>query len=148
MEPGQADQACAQAAAILSQAMPTKNAQALGQSPQGLSALHEGVDYWEQERRVVALAKALGRAAGGYGPLACVPLLQPALEPLPSRLSTQQLVELLKHPLFVNEARRIVLDQLGRRYGRRFADIWEFVTWAQEHELNLDLTTPPQRPRP
>jgi hypothetical protein len=149
MEPGRAAQACAQAAATLSQAMPTTtNAQALGQLPQGLSALLAGVDYWEQEGRAVALAKALGRAANGYGPLACLPLLQPALEPVPCRLSTQQLVELLKHPLFVNEARRVVLDHLGRRYGRRFADVWEFVAWAQEHEPNLDFTTPPQRPRP
>jgi hypothetical protein len=57
-------------------------------------------------------------------------------------------VELLKHPMLVNQARRIVLDQLGQRYGRRFADLWEFVAWAREHEPNLDLTTLPQRPRP
>jgi hypothetical protein len=114
---------------------------------QGLSALLAGVDHTERGRRAVALTGALGRAAGGYGPPACLPLLQPALEPLPCRLSTQQLVELLKHPLFLNQARRIVLDHLGNRYQRRFADVWEFVAWAQEHEPTLDLTTPPQRPR-
>jgi hypothetical protein len=116
--------------------------------PEDLSALLAGVDHPEQGRRTVALTGALGRAADGYGPLACFPLLRPALEPLPCRLSTQQLVELLKHPMLVNQARRIVLDQLGNRYGRRFADVWQFVAWAREHEPTLDLTTPPQRPRP
>jgi hypothetical protein len=116
--------------------------------PEGLAALLTDLDHPEQRQRAVALTGALGRSPNGYGPLACLPLLRPALEPLPCRLSTPQLVELLKHPLFVNEARRIVLDQLGHRYGRRFADLWEFVAWAREHEPNLDLTTPPQRPRP
>jgi hypothetical protein len=46
--------------------------------------------------------------------------------PPPGRLSTQQLVELLKMPPFVGEARRVVLDQLGNRYRRTFADVWEF----------------------
>jgi hypothetical protein len=149
MEPGQAAETCAQAAASLTRAMNSIGEKvALARLPEDLSALLASVDHPEQGRRAVALTGALGRAADGYAPLACLPLLRPALEPLPCRLSTQQLVELLKHPLFVNEARRIVLDQLGNRCGRRFADLWEFVAYAREHEPNLDLTTPPQRPRP
>jgi hypothetical protein len=149
MEPGQAAEFCAQAAATLTQARnSTMDKFALARLPEDLSALLASVDHPEQGRRAVALAGTLGRAADGYGPLACLPLLRPALEPLPCRLSTQQLVELLKHPMLVNQARRSVLDQLGQRYGRRFADLWEFVAWAREHEPNLDLTTPPQRPRP
>jgi serine/threonine protein kinase len=149
MDPGKVAQSCARAAATLTTAMTTnKDAKALQALSQDLSAVLASSDYPEQEQRAVALTGAIGRPVDGYGPLACLPLLRPALEPLPCRLSTQQLVELLKHPLFVNEARRVVLDQLGNRYGRRFADLWEFVAWAQEHEPNLDLTTPPQRPRP
>jgi hypothetical protein len=55
-------------------------------------------------------------------------------------------VELLKQPLCVGSARRVVLDQLGNRYHRHFADQWEFVRYAQEHDLRLDLTLPPQPP--
>src|SRR5262249_28323738 len=60
--------------------------------------------------------------------------------------STPQLVELLKHPLCVGEARRVVLDQLGRRYSRRFADQWEFVRFAEKQKLGLDFTSRVQRP--
>jgi hypothetical protein len=147
MEPGKAAEACAHAAAILIQAWSASNTRfALVMLPQGVSAVLAGVDHPEQGRRAVALTEGLCRAAGGYGSLACLPLLRPALEPLPCRISTPQLVELLKHPLFVNEARRIVLDQLGHRYQRRFADLWDFIAWAKEHKPELDLTTPPQRP--
>jgi hypothetical protein len=94
------------------------------------------------------------RAAGLVGgvrainaqPLLGLAVLAPALEPLPCRFSTPELVELLKHPLFVDRARRVVLDQLGTRYGRTFADPWEFVRFAQEQNLGLDFTTPPRRP--
>jgi hypothetical protein len=60
-------------------------------------------------------------------------------------LTTPQLVELLKHPLCVGEARRVLLDQLGNRYGQRFADQWEFVRFDREQSLGLDFTSPPQR---
>ena len=63
-----------------------------------------------------------------------------------ARLSTQQLVELLKLPTYVGEARRVILDHLGRRYRRTFAGPREFVGFAHEQHLELDFTTPPQRP--
>ena len=44
--------------------------------------------------------------------------------------------------------RRIILDQLGNRHGRRFDTHWDFVRYAQEKGLNLDFTSPPQRPDP
>ena len=78
-------------------------------------------------------------------PLAIPFALLPALEPLPCRFSTQELVELLKRPLFVGPARRAVLDQLANRHHRPFADQWEFVRFAQEQKLGLDFTTPPRR---
>jgi hypothetical protein len=56
------------------------------------------------------------------------------------------LVELPKHPLCVGEARRVVLDQLGRVYSRRFEDQWDFVRFAEEQKLGLDFTSPVQRP--
>jgi hypothetical protein len=55
-------------------------------------------------------------------------------------------VDLLKQPLCVGEARRLVLEQLQRHYQRPFADQWDFVRFAQQQNLPLDLKTPPQRP--
>jgi hypothetical protein len=55
------------------------------------------------------------------------------------------LVELLKHPLCVGEARRAVLDALGTRYHRTFADQWDFIHFASEQYLDLDLTSPSKR---
>ena len=66
--------------------------------------------------------------------------------PSPCRLSTQELVELLKMPTCFGKARRIVLDHLGNRCGPRFVNDWAFVRYATEQKLGLDLTTPPRRP--
>ena len=87
---------------------------------------------------------ALGVSA--QGPALSLPLLPAAAEPLPCRLTTQRLVELLKMPTCVGPVRRVVLDQLGNRYGRRFDTHWDFVRYAQEQGLHLDFTTPPQHP--
>ena len=66
----------------------------------------------------------------------------PQSRPLPP----QTLVELLKHPFCVGEARRAVLDALAFTYNRPFKDQWEFVEYAQTHQPQLDLLTPPKRP--
>jgi serine/threonine protein kinase len=66
---------------------------------------------------------------------------------LARELSPQTLVDLLKHPCCVGEARRQVLDQLARHYHRPFADQWDFVAYAHQQKLGLDLTTPPSRSR-
>jgi len=70
-------------------------------------------------------------------------LLQPALQPPPT-VSTQVLVELLKQPLCVGTTRDLVLKQLEKRYGRPFADQWDFVRFVRQHNLDLDLTSPAQ----
>ena len=95
-------------------------------------------------QRTVALAAAVGTMPSG--PLANLAFLPTASEPLPCRLTTQDLVELLKMPTCVGPVRRVILDQLGNRYGRRFDTHWDFVRYAQQQRLNLDFTTPPKRP--
>jgi hypothetical protein len=90
-------------------------------------------------------AAAAALPAGMDHPLTALAFL-PAAVPAPCRLSGQQLVGLLKMPTCVGDAQRVVLDQLGNRYHRKFADVWEFVRYAQEQHLDLDFTTPPQRP--
>jgi hypothetical protein len=90
-------------------------------------------------------ATATVATLGGPGlPFAPLAWTQRALEPPP--LPPQTLVEILKQPFCVGEARRLVLEQLSRHYHRPFADQWEFVEYVHKHKLDLDLTTPPQRP--
>ena len=67
--------------------------------------------------------------------------------PNPCRLTTQELVELLKMPTCFGLARRVVLDNLGNRYGRRFVNHWDFVHFATEQGLGLNFTTPPSASR-
>jgi hypothetical protein len=74
-----------------------------------------------------------------------LPVLPAVSEPLPCRLSTQDLVELLKMPTCFRQARKVVLKHLGNRYHRVFANHWEFVRFAKEQHLDLDLTSPPKR---
>jgi len=54
---------------------------------------------------------------------------------------------LLKNPLCVGEAQEVILKELGRRTGRRFAGVWDFVEWAEQHAPSLDLASPFQRPQ-
>jgi hypothetical protein len=95
-------------------------------------------------QRAITFATAIGLAAHGLAP--GLPLLPAASQPLPCRLTTQELVELLKLPTCVHQKRRVILDQLGNRYGWRFDTHWDFVRYAQQQGLNLDFTTPPKRP--
>jgi hypothetical protein len=75
--------------------------------------------------RAVAIAAAIGISAKGLAP--SMPFLPSADEPFPCRLTTPEFVDLLKMPTCVNELRRVILDQLGNRYGRRFDTHWDFV---------------------
>jgi serine/threonine protein kinase len=68
-----------------------------------------------------------------------------ALEKFPNPLPPQFLVNLLKQPTCISDARRVVLDVLQMHYHRPFVDQWDFVRFAQEQNLGLDLTSPPKR---
>jgi hypothetical protein len=98
------------------------------------------------QERTGAIAGLIGTSAQGL--TLSLPLLPAAVEPLPCRLPTQDLVELLKMPTCIGEVRRVVLNQLGNRYGRRFETHWDFVRYAEDQGLNLDFTTPAKRPDP
>jgi hypothetical protein len=97
-------------------------------------------------RQAAAVAAAIGISASGCAP--SLPLLPATAEPLPCRLSTQDLVEFLKMPTCIGPVRRVILDQLGNRYGRRFDTHWDFVRYAPGQGLDLDFRTPPIRPGP
>jgi hypothetical protein len=72
-------------------------------------------------------------------------MLLQAAEPWPCRFTTQEFVDLLKMPTCVGEAQTIFLEQLSNRYRRPFADVWDFVEWAEKNEPGLDFTSPPRR---
>jgi hypothetical protein len=108
-----------------------------------LNTLLEG-RYRVEANRHVPAATIVGLA--NTSPLHALRELALAVEPMPCRLSTEDLVELLKMPTCYGEARRTVLVQLGNRYGRTFGNHWEFVRYAEEQQLGLDFTSPPKRP--
>jgi hypothetical protein len=100
----------------------------------------------EVRPRATAAAAAVGLAA--QGPFVALASLHTAGKPLPCRLSTQDLVDLLKMPTCFGPSRQAILQQLGNLHDQKFANHWEFVRYAQEHlqHLKLDFTTPPKRP--
>jgi hypothetical protein len=118
-----------------------------GESPRAsLLPLIYPVDRVQRSTAVTATIGEL-MASGGRCPGAPA-LLAMAARPLPEPPSGQVLVEMLKHPLCVGAERREVLDVLEMRYGRTFADQWEFVRFATERKLDLDLTSEPRRETP
>jgi hypothetical protein len=106
-----------------------------------LSEFLDDTSRAELGRRAGLMTMMIGQGASGQ--LAGVGAL--ATMPWPCRLTTQELVELLKMPTCFGDARRVVLDHLGNRYGRRFVNHWAFVRFAREQNLGLDFTTPPRR---
>jgi hypothetical protein len=183
LEPREGAASCAQAAALLSQAMKNNatNILALAALYEGLGAMAARLDPEGAKGVAILLMHAMGRrsnfrflgqtslpqdltvvltrepllrrtqralsAIGSVAPgsspaLVVAPPL--AFDAMPEALPPQVLVDLLKHPLCVGEARRLVLDQLQRHYKRPFTDQWDFVHFAEENNLGLDLTSPPQ----
>jgi hypothetical protein len=110
----------------------------------GLPAVLDEAGRVQIGRRAGILTMMVG--LGLPGPFAWARGL--ASEPFPCRLTTRELVELLKMPTCFGSARRVVLDHLGNRYGRRFVNHWAFVRFAREQGLDLDFTTPLRRPDP
>jgi hypothetical protein len=102
----------------------------------GLSVLLEDSRRELLDRRVRSLAMAIAQAASGHFPCAAVL----AAQPFPCRLTSQELVELLKMPTCFGTARRVVLDHLGNRYGQRFVNHWAFVRYAREHNLSVSIS--------
>ena len=101
--------------------------------PQALEAVACGLALAELHRRKM-LPALVGGAVFPSGSL-----------PEPKLLPPQELVELLKRPFVVGERRRAVLDVLEITYGRRFADLWAFVDFAEAEHKELDLLSPPKR---
>jgi tRNA A-37 threonylcarbamoyl transferase component Bud32 len=122
---------------------------AMSKAPDNVALAHRLAEMLTRDPREPAVRAAsvvAGAGASSGQPLLVLSAVVPGRAPFPCRLTTEQLVELLKHPLCVNEARAVVLEQLENRHRRKFADQWEFVRFATEQRLGLDFTTPPRRP--
>jgi len=113
-----------------------------------LNAILEEASPEQIARRSAIMAMGIVQGSAGLPVPSAITALAFAAEPFPCRLTTQELVELLKMPTCFGPARRVVLDQLGNRYGRRFVNHWAFVRFASEQGLELDFSTPPKRPHP
>ena len=113
---------------------------------ESFSAFLSGISPQDRESARNARIHASCSFATPHNLLPSLPLLLPTSNPRPKPLPPQTLVELLKHPLCVGEARRIVLDALEYTYQQSFKDQWEFVEYARKHQPQLDLLTPPKRP--
>jgi serine/threonine protein kinase len=143
LEPKEAARVCGEAAATLTQAMSkTTHPNALAHLAEGLSAVAARL---EPKGRCGQAAATLIQAMSKANPDAWGNLPQGLAAVLARELPPQTLVDLLKHPCCVGEARRLVLDQLARHYHRPFADQWDFVDYVQQKKLCRDLTTPPAR---
>jgi hypothetical protein len=118
----------------------------LEQVKQALSAVLLRDRASQNASRQTGLVGAVGGLTNPNSLFLAARLVEQSSAPLPSPLPAQTLVDLLKHPLCVGEARRQVLGQLSRHYQRPFADQWDFVRFARNELPGIDLLTPPRRP--
>jgi tRNA A-37 threonylcarbamoyl transferase component Bud32 len=125
----------------------TNNDQPLVYLAKALSALAARMEPGEAIDRAIRTARTIGEELSPPTRLSGLATLLQASQLPPCRFSPQELIDLLKMPTCVGAAREVILRLLGRMYDRHFTDLREFVDWAHEHHPELDLTTPPQRPR-
>jgi hypothetical protein len=104
------------------------------------------LSHSEYKQQASLIAWLVGEQINQITRLSSLAGLTEMIQPVPSHLSTQQAVELLKMPHFIGFARKEFLNQLGQYYGRTFADQWEFVAFAEEHPPDIDFKSPPKRP--
>jgi tRNA A-37 threonylcarbamoyl transferase component Bud32 len=145
MKPAEAAQLCVEAARLLTDTLAQVQPSRRAVSVRALAAVAVRID---PEATTPRCRLAAGTVAGWLSPsphLGNAATLLQASEPLPCRFTTQQLVDLLKRPTCIGEARTVFLELLANRYKRPFTDVWEFVEWAEKHEPGLDFTSPPQR---
>jgi tRNA A-37 threonylcarbamoyl transferase component Bud32 len=112
---------------------------------QCLSALLTRLDRSQVPDMSTAATSVLIYPAASSQPLAGLALLMPSAKPLDCRLTTRELVELLKMPTCIGPTQTVILQHLGNRYRRPFTDVWQFVDFAREHKIDADWLSPPQR---
>src|SRR5262249_21647299 len=96
------------------------------------------------EGRPGAAVAALGLSAAA--PLHALPVLASLADPSAGWLPPRAVTDLLRRPLGGGGAGGLLLNPLGTRSRRTFANHWEFVRFGREQHLDLDFTSPPARP--
>jgi tRNA A-37 threonylcarbamoyl transferase component Bud32 len=144
-------------AALASRLEPTAAADAVAKvlqvitnrpKPSALQALAAAVAPLAGQMDSTATTAAAGRAIDAMARTADVRVsesLSQSLQALAARSAAEGLVDLLKQPTCVGEARRIVLHEMSQRANRDFAHQWEVVDWLREHQPGLNLASPPRR---
>jgi hypothetical protein len=92
-------------------------------------------------RATAALVAALAKATGPER----LNDLRYALRAVGERLTTDQLLDALGHPLAAGPAERELLALLGQRTRRTFRSTWHFLDWARSN--GVDFTPPGLPPR-
>jgi hypothetical protein len=92
----------------------------------------------------VALQETLDTIAQTRNPQALPHLLQVA-SALAAQCPATALVEALKQPATVGEARQAMLLELGKRENHEFVELWDAVEWLHDNDRGLNLVSPPRR---
>jgi hypothetical protein len=147
LEPAEAARLSAAAAQLLADALAQETGPPVGRSgmTRDLMAVATRIEPGVVAPRSLLAARAVVGWLSPSPHMGRAAMLMQAAEPLPCRFTSQQLVDLLKMPTCVGETRAVFLKLLANRYKRPFADVWEFVEWAQKNEPGLDFTSPPRR---
>jgi hypothetical protein len=111
-----------------------------------LAAVTTRIEPVEAAPRALLVARTVTSWMSPFPHPGNIATLVRAAEPLPCRLTSQQLVDLLKMPTCVGEAQAVILELLAKRYKRTFADQWDFVEFAETYLPDIDLKSPPKQP--
>jgi hypothetical protein len=126
---------------IAAKEMPSYTVAELGKA---LTALAPALDKEGVANAAPLIAQGLAQATA---PNARAELSK-VLQELINLLDVQGMINVLKCPFCVGQARMIVLRHLGKHkdVGQQFGDLWDMVAWMRQNKPEIDLTSPPQRP--
>jgi hypothetical protein len=96
--------------------------------------------------RVAALAQTALDGMGRATSAAALAPLQNAVGALAERAAVEDLVDLLKGPTCVEEARSGVVAALRHKVSCPSEGYWNVIDWVRVHQPGLDLLSPPPRP--
>src|SRR5262249_18503964 len=113
----------------------TRNDDVLHGLAEAVAALAVQSKPEEASSRADLLVAAVGSASAAPAPLTGLSLLVTA-RPLPARFTEKQLVDFLKMPTSPWAARVVLVRQLGQQCGRPFANVWEYIEWANQDGHN------------
>src|SRR5262249_51109424 len=105
--------------------------------PIALKALEATVEALASRMEPRAAAAAATKAIDAMARTADVRVresLHHSVQALTAQAALEGLVDLLKQPTSVSEARRAILRELGQRESCKFEELWDAVDWLRDHE--------------